>query len=322
MRHIDVAIIGGSLAGSACASELARRHIDVVAFERGAMPRDKVCGGFLSPGAVACLDQIGFLDAVYQAGAKRVQTARVSAPTGEARFSLPQPGLGISRKTLDAIVAAHAPVERGAVRDIMPLSEGFRLDVDGAPIHARVVVDAAGKLSRFTPRRSEPEFGAQFYDDAFAEEGVVSFWFFEEGYGGAVDVEDNRVNCCFLIRKSALERYRSKPGCLVAGPLAYATTASPWIAIGDAAGMIDPFCGEGMRHALDTAITAARAVADGFHRGWGYSEIRQSYLADRNRRWATKRRLSQLLRQAARRPALFGRAFALAPGWFIERVWA
>ena len=52
VKHVDVVIIGGSLAGAACVRELARRGIDAVAFERDRFPREKVCGGFLSPGAV------------------------------------------------------------------------------------------------------------------------------------------------------------------------------------------------------------------------------------------------------------------------------
>jgi len=64
VKHIDVVIIGGSLAGAACARELARQGIDAVAFDRDRFPRDKVCGGFLSPGAVDLLDELDVLEAV------------------------------------------------------------------------------------------------------------------------------------------------------------------------------------------------------------------------------------------------------------------
>jgi len=58
MKTVDVAIIGGSLAGAACVRELARRGIDAVAFERERFPREKVCGGFVSPGAVELLEEL------------------------------------------------------------------------------------------------------------------------------------------------------------------------------------------------------------------------------------------------------------------------
>jgi flavin-dependent dehydrogenase len=62
MRKHDVVVIGGSLAGAACARELARLGIDAVAFESDHFPRPKVCGGFVSPGGVDCLEQLGVLD--------------------------------------------------------------------------------------------------------------------------------------------------------------------------------------------------------------------------------------------------------------------
>ncbi len=64
----DVVIIGGSLAGAACARELVKSGVDAVALERDRFPRQKVCGGFLSPGAVDSLESLGVLDDVRGAG--------------------------------------------------------------------------------------------------------------------------------------------------------------------------------------------------------------------------------------------------------------
>src|SRR5205823_13529289 len=63
-----------------------------------------------------------------------------------------RPGLGISRSTLDEIAARGTRVEQGcAVREVKRDGHGFV--VDGIP--CRVVIDAAGKLSRFTARSEE-----------------------------------------------------------------------------------------------------------------------------------------------------------------------
>src|SRR6185295_8548015 len=117
------------------------------------------------------------------------------------------------------------------------------VETSAGRFRAAAIVDAAGKLSRFTRRVAAPEFGVQFVENE-SRDGTMDFWFFEDGYGGAVSVEGGRSNFCFLIRKPALWRYVSKPGRLVTGPLAYGRVPGNVIAIGDAAGMIDPFCGE------------------------------------------------------------------------------
>ena len=118
-------------------------------------------------------------------------------------MELPRPGLGISRRTLDRLMADHPGVQHGAVREVQQVGTGFTVKLEGETISAKVVVDAAGKLSRFTKRRAVPQFGVQFYE-AGTRGDVLDFWFFEDGYGGAVTVEGGRSNACFLVNKDAV----------------------------------------------------------------------------------------------------------------------
>jgi len=203
MKHVDVAIIGASLAGAACVRELTRLGIDAVAFERDAFPRDKVCGGFLSPGAIDLLDELGMVDVVRAAGGTTVRSSMIRMRDHEVHVELPRPGMGISRRTLDALMGAHPGVHHAAVRDVARVGNRFKVSLEGAELTARVVVDAAGKLSRFTRRRTVPQFGVQFYETG-SRGDVLDFSFFEKGYGGAVSIESGRTNACFLIDKSAL----------------------------------------------------------------------------------------------------------------------
>jgi flavin-dependent dehydrogenase len=317
----DVVIIGGSLAGAACARELVRSGIDATALERDTFPRPKVCGGFLSPNAVESLAGLELLNDVRAAGAVNVDHARVRAAGIERDVQLRRTGLGISRATLDHIVARGAPVRHGiTVRTVLHAEDGFVIDTDKGEIRTPILVDAAGKLSRFTRRPAVAEFGIQHLESG-TRGSALDFWFFEDGYGGAVTVENGLSNFCFLINKAALRRFISKPGCLCTGPLAYDRYPGDVIAIGDATGMIDPFCGEGMHHALDSGISAARVIARGLHDKRTYVEMKNSFEVEWSRRWAAKRLLAELLRMAVRRPTLVGRGFGWNPGWFLDRLW-
>jgi len=318
----DVVIIGGSLAGAACVRELTRRNIDALALERESFPREKVCGGFLSPNAVECIDKLGLTTAIKTAGATEVDHARIVVDGAQFEVPLHRRGLGISRRSLDAILADGAEIRHGiTVRSVRSREDGFIIETDKGTVETRVLVDAAGKLSRFTRRLPASEFGLQYYEDSTRGSGL-DFWFFPDGYGGAVTVEQSRSNFCFLINKDALGRYVAKPNCLVTGPITYEHVPGDFIAIGDAAGMIDPFCGEGMHHALDTGMTAARLIARGFEKRRTYAEIRQAYELERSRRWAKKRLLGECMRIAVKRPRLLRKGFSVNPGWFIERLWA
>jgi flavin-dependent dehydrogenase len=312
MNKRDVVIIGGSLAGAACARELVRRGIDAVALERDRFPRRKVCGGFLSPGSVECAGRLGLLDEVIKAGAVTVRSARVCTQGRETEIVFKRPGLGISRDALDEIVARGSMVEEGhMVREVRRSQNGFVVD----DIHCSAVIDASGKLGRFTKRRGAEEFGIQ-YVEPDSRGSVLEFSFFKDGYGGSVTIEGGRSNSCFLIKKEALSKYLAHPDCLVTGPLAYDRLPGDYIAIGDAAGMLDPFCGEGMRHALETGILAAAVVAAGLRRQTSYDEMKWEYESKWERRWAWKRAIGAGLRQLR-----FASMLRFAPSWLLNRMW-
>jgi len=203
------------------------------------------------------------------------------------------------------------------VREVRRCNRGFI--VDGTS--CSVVIDASGKLGRFTKRLHTDEFGIQ-YSEVRERSDVLEFWFFEDGYGGGVSVEGGQSNWCFLIRKSGLPKYVERRDCLVTGPIAYDRLPGEFIAIGDAAGMVDPFCGEGMRHALESGICAARVVAAGIRRRASYEEMKWQYEAEWTRRWGVKRALGAVVREKILPcPWLFCPAFRWTPAWVLNRLW-
>ena len=71
-----------------------------MALERDRFPRQKVCGGFLSPGAVEQLGYLGVLDDVRRAGAVQITSARIRAGSADVDVPFERPRLGISRAYL------------------------------------------------------------------------------------------------------------------------------------------------------------------------------------------------------------------------------
>jgi len=293
---------------------LTRNGINAIALERDRFPRPKVCGGFLSPGAVKVLEHLGLVDELLRAGAVEVKSARIHSGGISVDLPFERSGLGISRSTLDDIVARGAGIQQGCmVRQVKRESVGFRVD----DLACRVVIDASGKLGRFTERKGTAEVGVQYSEPA-TKSSVLDFAFFEDGYGGSVSVEGGRSNYCFLIRKDALPQHLSRRECLVTGPIAYDRLPGQFIAIGDAAGMVDPFCGDGMRHALESGILAARVVASGIRRGVSYQEMKWEYESRWERAWAVRRALGATLRPVQR---YFALGLKVAPTWLVNRVW-
>jgi flavin-dependent dehydrogenase len=104
----------------------------------------------------------------------------------------------------------------------------------------------------------------------------------------------------------------------VTGPLAYDKVPGDFIAIGDAAGMVDPFCGEGMRHAMESGMLAARVVATGIRRRASYQEMKWQYESQWERLWLRRRLVGAVMRRSRR---FFGVGLRVVPAWLLNRMW-
>lgn len=246
----DVAVVGAGLAGSALALRLAAHGRHVVLLERDRFPRDKLCGEFLSTEVRELLLELGVLSEVLACEPHPIRRARLFAPPdarGRQRaplqLDLPGTGLGLSRRTLDGVLASKAArrgvhVVTGAdVRGFERTTDTrWQLDVrlrahDRTPerrhekhvrIRARVFVAAWGRRSRldtrlardFTAVRSpfvafkhhlQPATDSAGHPCATALlDGHVELHVFDGGYCGLSLIEDGSVNACTLL---ALERH-------------------------------------------------------------------------------------------------------------------
>lgn len=325
---IDVAIVGGGLAGAAIATHLGRAGRDVVIFERAADWRWRAGGVFTSPATVAALRRLGLDDAALARVARPVPAMRVETARGVGfrltygdDGSLAAPAVGLDRAVLDPLLLELAATAGAEVRAgvtvtglARPAGTGghFELSLSGPEADtstdlARVVVGADGirsQVARSMDVARPARFGARtaltyhLADPAPELPRDARMRILRDGYVGIAPVPRGRVNVGIVLGPSwraalhadgaerlaarlvgeipataddpatwrAGEPTDSVEGAAPVGHRVSAVAGPGWFLVGDAAGFLDPFTGEGIHRALVSAELAADAI-DGLRAG-------------------------------------------------------
>jgi geranylgeranyl reductase family protein len=210
----DVIVVGGGPAGAAAAARLAARGLRTVLVDRAGFPRDKVCGDFVAPMALAELADLGLGDA---GGA---QAAEFAATNAMARLALhidadppavlgiPQvdgiPGYGrvIPRLQLDAWIVdaarrAGAVIWDGRKAETVERAPGavtIRGRGQAGPwqLRARLLLGADGSNSmvartlhgRVPPSRDRILAVRAYFDDVEGPDGQGDVWFRGDTFPG------------------------------------------------------------------------------------------------------------------------------------------
>lgn len=213
-----VVVIGGGLAGSSVALQLARAGRDVVLLEKSRGPHNKVCGEFLSTEA---LHYLRTLDVDPEAlGAVPISRVRLATGRSLSEAALPFPAMSLSRCCLDEALlqtaaAAGVEVKRGTqVNALQKEGSGWTVGLrDGPPLEASNVFLATGKHD--LPNLPRPAgthaglVGFKMYyrlepRQAAALTGTVELLLFPGGYAGLQPVEGGRANLCLLVDSHTL----------------------------------------------------------------------------------------------------------------------
>lgn len=298
MTDFDVAVIGAGPAGAIAARELSAAGASVLLIDRVHEPVDKVCGGCLHPAAVRALIEIGLEDLLVDQEAVPVGAAELRMGPGRvAEVALPAGGLALTRRSLDgalrlAAVASGAELRAGQLARVAAVeADCIRLLVGAELVDVRVVVLARGlapaRDGEPGPRtrpdpRSRVGFGAVAETHGLAA-GRVIMSSAPSGYVGMVGAERGRLILAAAVDPRAIRG--RPPAVLIEQLLREAGTPVPvdlstlsWrgtppitcaapsaasrriFAIGDAAGYVEPFTGEGMAWAIQTAREVAPLV--------------------------------------------------------------
>jgi flavin-dependent dehydrogenase len=223
----DVIIVGGGPAGSAAAISLSANGVRTLLVEEKHMPREKLCGEFVTPESFPTLKRLGVMDRMLAAGGRQLTRLCLSPANGrlvQAAFSdiSIEAGwvLSLSRARFDHVLFERARetgaecVEGFAVKQCITEKgricgiEGLSL-ADGSMVEHRapIVIDASGRNSRLTIGRRDRvggKRGTRLYAmkahlrDVRGIEDQVELYFFPEGYGGLSQIEDGLVNLCFI----------------------------------------------------------------------------------------------------------------------------
>ncbi|WP_343346224.1 FAD-dependent oxidoreductase [Sphingomicrobium sp. XHP0239] len=216
-------IIGAGPAGCAAAIDLSRGGATPLLIDRDATAGDPICGGFLSWQTASRLRTLGFdpLDA----GAPEVRRLALFAGRSMAEATLPAPGYGLSRQTMDGrlrelAIAQGVPFQVDRIRTVTP----GRVEGETATYDGDAIFLATGKTDVRGIGRArdadDPALGLRIHCRAtdklarLVSDGI-ELHLFAGGYAGIVLQENGRANICLALRKSLLLEAGGNPRSLL-----------------------------------------------------------------------------------------------------------
>jgi flavin-dependent dehydrogenase len=216
----DTAIIGGGLAGLSLSIQLSRAGHSVILFEKEKFPFHKVCGEYISLESWDFLNSLGVdLDKLKVPVINRLEVSSVSGKL--IKHDLPLGGFGISRYTLDAMLAEIAKasgvtlLEETKVNDIVFSEDCFRISAGTGIYHAKTVAGCWGKRSnmdikwkrKFSTAASNKlnnYIGVKYHVQADYPDDQIALHNFRNGYCGISKIENGSYNLCYMTTASNL----------------------------------------------------------------------------------------------------------------------
>jgi len=294
VNQFEVVVVGGGPAGSSAAHWCARAGLSVAVVDRAEFPRDKPCGGGVTTRAAGVLP--GPISEVVE---REISGVRFTMkPWTDFSRRAPTPVTYLTqRRRLDALLlqqaeAAGARVyQRAAVRTVEPAGAGFSIRAGASVLRCRYLVAADGangltarlagmRVDRWKGIALEGNAAADPFPERWRDVMGVDFTHVRGGYGWLFPKGDHLnigvggwhgVGPTLRQRLQALcKTYGYNPDDLwgVRGhPLPVRRPGSPLqqgnlLLVGDAAGFLDPFTGEGIYAAVWSGRAAARSIVD------------------------------------------------------------
>ena len=300
MDSCDVLIVGGGPAGSSCAWALRNSGRDVTILDKQVFPRDKVCGGWITPDVLRELE----IDPVEYARGRVLQpiTSFRAGPIGgsavEIRYGKPV-SYGIRRREFDDYLLKRAGARPLLGTPLTSLERSGDQWIANGQIRARMVVGAGGHfcpVARLTGAKSggeeavvaqevEFEMDAQQLAGCRVSGEMPELYFCADmkGYGwcfrkenflnvglGRADQHKLSAHVADFLKflKETARLSFDVPAMhghayLLNGTSTRAIASDGVMLIGDAAGLAYPQSGEGIRPAIESGLLAAKTILAG-----------------------------------------------------------
>lgn len=220
MKTTDVVIIGGGLAGLACALQLVQQDLEILVVEKKEYPFHRVCGEYISNEAKPFLKRLGVFPKLFDP--PRIDRLLLTSTKGAAsEMDLSLGGFGISRYHFDDFLHQEARrhgvqfITRKYVQSIAFQDDRFQLELsDHRKINCVLVIGCFGKRSvidkvldrSFISKRS-PYLGVKYHLKGKFPRNLIALHNFQGGYAGVSTVENNILNLCYLAPRNALKNF-------------------------------------------------------------------------------------------------------------------
>jgi geranylgeranyl reductase family protein len=277
MPTYDVAIVGGGPAGSTAAYRLASAGASVLLLDKATFPRDKPCGGGVTGRALGHLPFS--IEPVVEDVVDRMECG-LRYRNHVTRRSRAPIAYMTQRKRLDHFLlqkaaAAGAEVREGETADARELDARIVIGADGCNGSTAKQLELADRVAHGVALEANYPYEARYAGAIVLEIAVIRGgygWIFAKsdhlnvGVGGNAEeapklrAELRRMCEAYGIDPDAARDTRGYrlPMRLPKTRLARGTTA----VIGDAAGLVDPFSGDGMYEAFLSAKLVTNAALD------------------------------------------------------------
>jgi geranylgeranyl reductase family protein len=291
----DVVVVGGGPAGAAAARTAAACKLRTLLIDKRTFPREKLCGGLVTPRSVGLLDKI-FPDewdpSILNSSAMITFAAR-----GNPLATVPSPTFYFCmRREFDAHLvslaqAAGVDVRYGSAPSSINFEENTVQMPSGECIHYSVLIGADGVNSQIAkalfgrsfdqntigfglevevPREDLPQQDNVIEVDFSAAEWGYGWVFpkkttYTVGVGGIHRLNPDmkeKLRSYLELKNLDPNAFRVKGHYIPFGDYRHEPGRGNVMLCGDAAGVVDPITGEGIGYALETGSLAAHAAAE------------------------------------------------------------